>query len=203
MAAEAKVTSVRTLTGFKWVARPIVENPEAKYVFGYEEALGYCVGDRVRDKDGISAALVMAELVASAIADGETLWDRLDRLAERHGVYLTGPVTMLFDGADGLARRERVMIDITASPPLRLAGVEIVDQEDLSLGRSLPPTTGLVWHLSDRSRVIIRPSGTEPKLKAYVEVIEPTEESTVAVATAQAKRKLAVLQDDVARLLDS
>ncbi len=198
--AEAEgVADVRTLTGFKWVARPIVERPDHRYLLGYEEALGYCVGDRVRDKDGISAALVVAELVAEALVRGETLWDRLDRLAARLGVYLTGPVTLTFAGDDGLARRSTAMAAAAADPPSDLAGVAVTEDEDLSLGVHLPPTPGVVWHLADRSRVIVRPSGTEPKLKAYVEVIEPVSGGAagVPVATAAAEERLAHLQGAV------
>lgn len=198
--AEAEgVDDVRTLTGFKWVARPIVERPDRRYLLGYEEALGYCVGDRVRDKDGISAALVMSELVAGARGRGETLWDRLDRLAARLGVYLTGPVTFIYAGDDGVGRRSAAMAAAAADPPSELAGVAVTEVEDLSQGLRLPPTDGVVWHLADRSRVIVRPSGTEPKLKAYVEVIEPVGGGAAGVpaATAGAERRLALLQSAV------
>ncbi len=205
--AEAEgVDDVRTLTGFKWVARPIVDRPDRRYLLGYEEALGYCVGDRVRDKDGISAALVVAELVAEARTRGETLWDRLDRLAARLGVYLTGPVTLTFAGDDGMSRRSAAMAAAAADPPSALAGVALTAAEDLSLGRHLPPTPGVVWHLADRSRVIVRPSGTEPKLKAYVEVIEPVSGAAsggVPAATATAEGRLALLRTAVRHRLTS
>ena len=203
MAEQAGVASVRTLTGFKWVARPIVDRPDDHYLLGYEEALGYCVGDRVRDKDGISAAVVMAELVAETVAAGQTLWDRLDRLAERHGVYLTAPINLVFAGAGGLARRQLVFDQVRASPPVELAGVEITNSEDLSLGRHLPPTSGLVWHLADRSRVVIRPSGTEPKLKAYLEVIEPTGECPPAEARRRAQTRMVALETAVSSLFEA
>ncbi|MGF1599003.1 MAG: phospho-sugar mutase [Acidimicrobiales bacterium] len=173
IAAAAGVVSVRTLTGFKWVARPIVERPDRRYLFGYEEALGYCVGDRVRDKDGISAALVVAELVAAARADGRSPFDLLADLDRRHGPYRTAPVTLRFDGHDGAGRRAAAMEAAAADPPQELAGVPVTSTEDLGRGGDLPPTTGVVWHLADRSRVVVRPSGTEPKLKAYVEVLGP------------------------------
>jgi phosphomannomutase len=188
------VHDVRTLTGFKWVARPIVDRPGCRYLLGYEEALGYCVGDRVRDKDGISAALVVAELVAETLASGDTVWDRLDALAQRLGVYLTGPVTLLFAGPDGLSRRREAMDRAAASPPAELAGVAVEATEDLARGAGLPPTPGVIWHLADQSRVVVRPSGTEPKLKAYVEVIEPVGSSPVADANRRAAARLASLQ---------
>jgi len=204
IAASAGIEDVRTLTGFKWVARPIVDRPELQYILGYEEALGYCVGDRVRDKDGISAALVMAELVAEASSQGETLLDRLDALAAAHGAHLTAPVTLVFDGADGSVRRERAMMAARVAPPGDLAGVAVIGVEDLLLGERLPPTDGVVWDLADGSRVVIRPSGTEPKLKAYLEVIEPVaDESAVAEATERGRARLHGLVAAVEELLRS
>ncbi len=164
--------SIRTLTGFKWVARPIVDRPEDRYLFGYEEALGYCIGDRVRDKDGISAALVMAELAAECIATGTTVWQRLGSLIERHGLYATAQVTMGIGDLDD-ARRVAVMQRAVDLDPGDIAGTRVVEREDLSKGERLPPTAGVVLRLEDDSRVIVRPSGTEPKIKAYLEVVEP------------------------------
>jgi phosphomannomutase len=172
MAEAQGVEAVTTLTGFKWVARPIVEQPERHYLLGYEEAIGYCVGGVVRDKDGISAALVAAEMVAALIERGETVWDRLDALAVEHGLYLTAPVTIRFDGPDGNAERERVMQRFQEQPPTQLDGVDRTDWLDLSAGEKFPPTTGIIANYGT-TRVIVRPSGTEPKLKAYLEVIEP------------------------------
>ena len=171
LAEAAGAESLRTLTGFKWVARPIVDRPTDHYRFGYEEALGYCIGDRVRDKDGISAALVMAELVAGCLADGSTLWDRLDDLARRHGLHATRQVTIRLDDL-GPPDRERLMAAAVAVAPTELAGIAVVGREDLAEGRKLPPTDGVVLDLADGARVIVRPSGTEPKIKAYLEIIE-------------------------------
>jgi phosphomannomutase len=179
MAAAAGVEAVVTLTGFKWVARPIVDRPDRRYLFGYEEAIGYCVGDRVRDKDGVTAALVAAEMVAGLRRQGRTVWDRLDALAAEHGVHRTGPVSVRLPGATGMARRAEIVDRLVAAPPRHLGGVAVTEVEDLSAGASLPPTEGVVLHLADRTRVIVRPSGTEPKLKGYVEVIEPVDDGAV------------------------
>lgn len=172
LAAANDVDSIRTLTGFKWVARPIVERTDDRYLLGYEEALGYCIGDRVRDKDGISAALVFAELAAECRAAGETVWDRLGRIIEQHGLYATSQVTISIAGLDddgqAAAKERAVSLD-----PDEIGGVAVVSREDLSKGERLPPTSGVVIHLADESRLIVRPSGTEPKIKAYLEVIEP------------------------------
>ncbi len=200
MAAAAGAHCEVTLTGFKWVARPIVERPDATFVFGYEEAIGYCCGDRVRDKDGISAALVTAELLAVLKLEGETVWDRLDALALEHGAHLTGPVTIRFDGADGNEKRQATMDRVLANPP-GAVGDETVGEEtlasslDLSKGETLPPATGLVLHYSGGTRVIVRPSGTEPKLKAYVEVIEPSGDWDAA------RQRLLAIQAQLSELL--
>ncbi|MEM7338898.1 MAG: phospho-sugar mutase [Actinomycetota bacterium] len=173
LAAEAGVDSIRTLTGFKWVARPIVDRPADTYVFGYEEALGYCVGDRVRDKDGISAAIVAVDAVAELMANGHTVWDHLDAIAARHGHYLTRPLSVRLDeGADDASTFDvGALLDQLVADSSPMAGVAIDAVDDLRTGAHLPPTAGVIWDLSDRSRVIVRPSGTEPKIKAYVEVI--------------------------------
>lgn len=162
--------SVRTLTGFKWVARPIVDRPDADYLFGFEEALGYCIGTGVRDKDGISAALAMAELAASCKASGRSLRDRLDELVEAYGLHATAQVTVAF-GDRPEAEQDRIRRAAVAVEPTTLAGAAVVAREDLSQGRHLPPTAGVVFDLDGGDRVIIRPSGTEPKVKAYLEVV--------------------------------
>jgi len=200
MAAHHGIDSVVTLTGFKWVARPIVERPEAHYLLGYEEAIGYCVGGRVRDKDGISAALVAAEMLAVLKAQGQTVWDRLDALAETHGVHLTGPVTVRLEGAGGVAKRQALMDRVIAAPPKSLAGEPLTSSQNLAAGvdndpATLPPTTGEILFYGT-TRVIVRPSGTEPKLKAYIEVVEPVEgdlDSARAVAT----ERLAAVQGEL------
>ncbi len=202
MARAAGIEHVETLTGFKWVARPIVDRPDLRFVLGYEEALGYCIGDRVHDKDGISAALVAAEMVADARHRGETLWDRLDRLSMEHGVHLTGPVTIRLPGTDGMARRSELLDRLVAAPPLGLGGGLLVDAVDLSLGLVLPPTPGVVLRYDDDTRVIVRPSGTEPKLKAYIEVIEPIGGGgALGLASERAADRLARYQHDLGRLL--
>ena len=158
-----------TLTGFKWIVRaaePALRRDDREtggdLAFGYEEALGYCVlPDAVRDKDGISAALLAADLAAALKADGLTLQDRLDELAAEFGVHATAQVSVRV--AD-LARIAGTMAALRADPPATLLG-RPATAEDL-----LPATDGLRWR-ADGIRVVVRPSGTEPKLKAYLEVV--------------------------------
>ena len=178
MAAAAGVLCTTTLTGFKWVARPIIERPDLEYLLGYEEAIGYSVGGLVRDKDGISAALVAAEMVADARSRGETLWDRLDRLAVAHGLHRTAPLSVRLEGADGKTRRAELVRSLVADPPAEVGDSRLVASLDLELGVTeqgdrLPATEGVLLRYDDGTRVIVRPSGTEPKLKAYFEVIVP------------------------------
>lgn len=155
-----------TLTGFKWISRV----PHLAY--GYEEALGYCTDpEAVRDKDGISAAVRLARLTARLRAEDRDLQSLLDELAIAHGVHATTPVTVR---VQDLADIPRLMDRLRTAPPQTLAGSAVVDRTDLSEGSAdLPPTDALVWTTEAGDRVIVRPSGTEPKLKCYLEVIEP------------------------------
>ncbi|WP_082592357.1 phospho-sugar mutase [Phycicoccus sp. Soil803] len=166
MAKAAGVPHEETLTGFKWISR--VKGLR----YGYEEALGYCVDPpHVRDKDGVSAALVVAEMTASLKAEGRSLTDLLDDLAVEHGVHATDALSVRV--AD-LALIGKVMARLRQDPPQDVAGTAVVRTDDLAEGsEALPPTDGLRYFLADDSRIIVRPSGTEPKLKVYLEVIEP------------------------------
>ncbi len=148
--------------------------PGARFLFGYEEALGYCVGDIVRDKDGITAALVMAELVAMLRADGLTLLDRLDELAQRFGAHVTRQRSIRIEGSDWLERVTAAMAELRSSPPDAIAGRKVQAVEDLLEGRRLPASDVLIFSL-DGARLVVRPSGTEPKLKLYAEAVVPVD----------------------------
>jgi phosphomannomutase len=185
MARDAGLPAVETLTGFKWIGR--VEG----LAFGYEEALGYCVDPaRVPDKDGVTAALLVAELVAVCRAEGRTLLDVLDDLALRHGVYATDAFSVR---VPDLSLIPPVLDRLRDSPPEQIAGVGVRTAEDLAQGAGgLPPTEGLRYHLEDDTRVIVRPSGTEPKLKVYLEaVVAVPDRSSLAPARAESARRLA------------
>ncbi|MFF3400453.1 phospho-sugar mutase [Streptomyces sp. NPDC002659] len=157
-----------TLTGFKWIAR--VEDLR----YGYEEALGYCVDpEGVRDKDGITAALLVAELASELKEQGRTLTDLLDDLAVAHGLHGTDQLSVRVEDLSIIANAMRRLRE---QPPTVLAGLRIVSAEDLNRGTDkLPPTDGLRYYLDGefKARVIVRPSGTEPKLKCYLEVVVP------------------------------
>ncbi|HWS58203.1 MAG TPA: phospho-sugar mutase, partial [Actinotalea sp.] len=187
-----------TLTGFKWIART------EGLVFGYEEALGYCVDpDHVRDKDGLSAALLLAQLANRVKAEGRTLLDVLDDLARRHGLHLTDQLSARF--AD-LEQIPATMARVRTSPPATLGGSPVVEVVDLSVvdpddPDALPPTDGLRLLSVDGTRVIVRPSGTEPKVKCYLEVILPVEEhasaGTVTAARQAARQRLDAVRADL------
>ncbi|WP_148571081.1 phospho-sugar mutase [Nocardioides caldifontis] len=168
-----------TLTGFKWIAR--VDG----LAFGYEEALGYCVApDQVRDKDGVSAALRVVELAALLKAEGRTLTDRLDEIAAEHGVHATDQLSVR---VTDLAVIREAMATLRSQPPVELGGLAVEEVEDLTQGTaSLPPTDGLRYRLAEGARVVVRPSGTEPKLKCYLEVVVPIDEATRADEGAEA-----------------
>ena len=169
MAAAHGQPYAETLTGFKWLGR--VEG----LAFGYEEALGYCAApELVRDKDGVSALLRIAELAATLKAEGRTLTDRLDDIARTYGLHATDQLSVRVTDLDQIAA---AMARLRAAPPTALGGLPVEQVDDLSRsGSDLPPTEGLRYRLAEGARVVVRPSGTEPKLKCYLEVVVPVEE---------------------------
>jgi phosphomannomutase len=195
MAAAAGQPYVETLTGFKWIGRV------PGLAFGYEEALGYCCDpEHVRDKDGVSALLLLCELAAECKAAGRTLVDVLDDLATRHGLHATDQVSVRV--AD-LSLITAAMERLRATPPTELGGLAVERVDDLALGSAdLPPTDGLRYHLADGARVVVRPSGTEPKLKCYLEVVVPIDaEAGVDAARISAAARLDALGADAAAAL--
>ncbi|PWG07054.1 phospho-sugar mutase [Streptomyces sp. V2] len=189
IAESAGLPYEETLTGFKWIAR--VEGLR----YGYEEALGYCVDpEGVRDKDGITAALLITELASELKEQGRTLLDLLDDLAVRHGLHATDQLSVR---VEDLALIADAMTRLREHPPTSLAGLPITKAEDLTQGTDrLPPTDGLRYTL-DGARVIVRPSGTEPKLKCYLEVVIPVEDhASLPAAREKAAQLLAEIKRD-------
>ena len=158
-----------TLTGFKWIARV------PGLYFGYEEAIGFCPDpSRVRDKDGIATSVVAASLFAQLKTQGRSAKDELERMARLYGLHVTAPLTFRVDRLELIAEG---MQRLRAQPPTTLAGAEVEGVVDLSKGwDGLPGTDALMVTTTAGDRVIARPSGTEPKLKCYLEVILPVEE---------------------------
>ncbi|WP_083701946.1 phospho-sugar mutase [Tersicoccus sp. Bi-70] len=190
-----------TLTGFKWITR----TPGLS--FGYEEALGYCVDPAaVRDKDGISAGLLAAELAADAKAEGRTLIDVLDELFLLHGVHRTRQLSVR---VSDLGLLDAMMHRVREGGPTTFDGSAVVVAVDLAADESvpglaaLPPTEGLYWVTEAGNRVIVRPSGTEPKLKCYLEVVVPAaSRAELPAATARADASLDAIAADLRELLD-
>lgn len=182
-----------TLTGFKWIAR----TPHIAY--GYEEAIGFCVNPgAVRDKDGLSAGILLAVLASKLRDQGSDLLGELDRLYTKHGVYLSGPVTVR---VDDLSIIPATMAKVRTTPPTTLAGSPVARVWDLSEGSdALPATDGIAWFTDAHDRVIIRPSGTEPKVKCYLEVYLPAG-SDLQATKAEAAARLEQFKEDVSAAL--
>ncbi|WP_285250370.1 phospho-sugar mutase [Pseudarthrobacter sp. fls2-241-R2A-168] len=195
IAAAAGYAHEETLTGFKWISRV------PGLLYGYEEALGYCVApDLVKDKDGISAAVLIAELAAAAKADGKTVFDTLDELYLQHGLHASDQLSIRV--AD-LGLLDAMMNRLRVSPPESFGSSAVEVFTDLAEGSGqLPPTDGLLYLTRDLTRVIIRPSGTEPKLKCYLEVIHHVGSAAELPEARQAARaKLDEVLRDVSEAL--
>jgi phosphomannomutase len=176
----------QTLTGFKWVSR--VPN----LIFGYEEALGYCVDwGQVRDKDGLSAALIVADIASALANQGYSLGDQLEKLMQRYGYFATGQISIR---VTDLTVISNLMKKLRTNPPAQIAGVDAMF-EDMNQGSgSLPATDALRFKLEDGRTVIVRPSGTEPKLKCYLQAVADDE--------AQSKKLLAELETAMREILN-
>ncbi|HEV2936661.1 MAG TPA: phospho-sugar mutase [Streptosporangiaceae bacterium] len=185
VAAAAGVRYAETLTGFKWITRAADRVPGARFVFGYEEALGYAVGGVVRDKDGIGAALAMLRLATQAKTAGRSVLDVYDDLETAHGVHLTSQVTLR------TADQARVMSRLRADPPAELAGQPVTELDDLAVAprTGVPAADVLIFRLAG-ARVVLRPSGTEPKIKCYIEITEPLAGRPLAASREAAAERL-------------
>jgi phosphomannomutase len=194
IAAAAGVRYAETLTGFKWIVRAGDQRPGSRFLLGYEEALGYAVGDVVRDKDGIGAALALLGLATNARSAGDSLLDRWAALEAAYGVHVDEQVT--------LPTRDpgEIMAGLRTNPPAALGGEPVQSMDDLGAGGDLPPSDVLIFRLPG-ARVVIRPSGTEPKLKAYLEVTEPAGPRSLASAREAATSRMAQLRAAVQTLL--
>lgn len=183
----------QTLTGFKWLGKiPTL-------VFGYEEALGYSVApDIARDKDGVSAIITVLELAAALKAEGRSLIDQLDDIYREHGLHATSQLSVR---VEDLSIISRAMETLRTSPPSSLGGLAVTSVDDLADGyQGLPPTDGIRLGLDGSTRIIARPSGTEPKLKCYIEVVVPVEGS-IEESREVAERTIAGIKKDLGKAL--
>ena len=207
-----------TLTGFKWIANRAMdlEREGKRFVFGYEEALGYTIGDVVRDKDGISTGVIVAELAAWVAAKEHSLLDELETIYRKYGLFVSSQVNMTKPGAQGAADIRALMERLRASKPGRIGTFDVVALSDYAAQTrtvikgggikgggvkegavtklTLPKSNVLAFELEGGSRIIARPSGTEPKIKFYFDVREPIDaEETLADAEARANASMAEL----------
>jgi phosphomannomutase len=206
LAQQAGAEYRETLTGFKWIANAAIDYEQAeggRFVMGYEEAIGFSVGSLVRDKDGVSAAVLFAELAAWDRARGTSVLEHLDAIYRKVGLFVTEQVSITRPGAEGIAQIRETMTRFRGAPPRALAGHAIDQVVDLSRGEGgLPPSDVLVFKLAGGRRVIMRPSGTEPKLKNYYEVrVEVGAGEPIATARARGLAELASLRDAHQQLL--
>ncbi len=193
VAVAAGAQYAQTLTGFKWIVRAADPRADARFCYGYEEALGYAVTRAVRDKDGISAALAVLSVAATAWSAGQSLQDCYDSLEERHGVHVTAQLSVSTAAVDVMSR-------LRAAPPTELDSEPVVATTDYTGGWDLPSADMLRYQLPG-GRVVIRPSGTEPKIKAYLEIVESVTGRTLASARQAAEERMSRLRAAVAELL--
>ena len=193
----------QTLTGFKWIANRALElegSGEVQFVFGYEEALGYCIGTHVRDKDGMGAALAVADMAGWCASQGQTLIQYLEQLQCDYGLYVSRQKSFTFPGAEGAKVIEQIMEGFRRRSPDQVAGVQIEGVQDYQhpppqsgphSSRLLPTANVLAYSLAQGGRITLRPSGTEPKIKYYFELREcVTKQETVEEARERAIQKL-------------
>ena len=215
IAKELGVGYGETLTGFKWIANRAMELEAngKRFVFGYEEALGYTIGDAVRDKDGISAAVIVAEMVAWLRDRGRTLIDQLEVIHRRYGLFVSTQVNITRPGAAGVAEISAIMTRLRAAKPRKFGAHDVAIARDydeqtetrLADGRVekliLPRSNVLAYELEGGSRIIARPSGTEPKIKFYFDVREAVKgEEPMAAAEARAHGVMEDLKSAFARM---
>lgn len=197
LSAAHGVQFIETLHGFKYVARAADDQLETRLIFGYEPALGYAVEGSIRDKDGISAAIAFLELMAEQRALGKSVLQRLDELSAEHGVHSTAQLAVWFQGLGAPVRMEETMQSIRSAPPTSFRGRDVIELTDFTEQANM-----LRFDLADGSRVQLRPSGTEPKLKAYIEVVsEVGDGESVADVRAQAHVEREGFIEEVRRLL--
>lgn len=169
MAAKYGVECRTTLTGFKWIGRA---GGDEELLFGYEEALGYAVDSHVGDKDGMSAALAIAQLDQSLASAGKNIAKLLEEFGNDFGLHVTDQLSIRLNGNDSQAQLEARMNQLRKNPPTSIGGLLVGEVADLAEGfRGLSPTNGMWLGLGGAGRIVVRPSGTEPKLKIYIEIV--------------------------------
>jgi phosphomannomutase len=200
IAAAHGARHVETLTGFKWLSRADADLPGCTLIYAYEEAIGHCVDPAaVRDKDGISAAVLFCDLVAALRARGRTVLDALDALARRYGVHTTTAVSREVADADAAAE---MMTRMRTKPPTQLGGFDVAMTDLAAAHPYQKRTDAVILEGADTDtavRVVVRPSGTEPKVKSYIEVRQACSDGDLQSARGHARRLQDELVDTVSR----
>jgi len=185
LAASYDVENKIVLTGFKWIAKLIKDHPELNFIGGGEESFGYMVGDFVRDKDAVTSTLLAVEIVAQAKASGSSAYQALIELYVKHGFYKEHLISLVKKGISGAEEIKQMMADARATPMTEINGSKVVKIDDYKLSITkdvitgatqpidIPKSNVLVYTTEDGSRVALRPSGTEPKIKYYMSVNLP------------------------------
>jgi phosphoglucomutase len=196
-----------TLTGFKFIGEQAkqLEGTDTEFVFGYEESYGYVIKDFVRDKDSIQALLLAAEVANRMKHQGRTLYDYLLDLYATYGYFIEDLVNIVLEGAEGEAKIKRILATVRDEKPLQIAGLDVITVEDYLVGTryigskteplTLPSSNVLKFLLEDGSWFVLRPSGTEPKLKIYIGVTGDTLDG--------ATTKNQTIKDEVLQLIES
>ena len=183
----------RTLTGFKFIGEQIgrleAEGHLERYIFGFEESYGYLSGGHVRDKDAVNAAMLVCEAARWYRKQGKTLYEAMQDLYAAYGCYRSELHATAFEGADGMARMQQIMADLRRGAPTEVAGYAIAGVTDYeqSAKTGLPKANVLEWRFANGAKLMIRPSGTEPKIKIYLSAVGKTEAEADAVNAALAK----------------
>lgn len=187
---------IDVLTGFKFIGEQIAllesKGDDDRYVLGFEESYGYLPGTYVRDKDAVAAALLLAEIAAVLKKGGRTLADYMDELYKEYGYYTKLLINSYFEGSKGMAQMKEIMEDLRNNPPAQINGTDVVSVSDYLTGTctegdnvtklTLPKSDVLAYRLADGADVIIRPSGTEPKIKVYIISVSADKETSQAEA---------------------
>lgn len=176
------------LTGFKWIAKMIVDFPEQQFIGGGEESFGFMIGDAVRDKDAVTSTLLLCEMAAQAKANASSLYQEMIKLYEQHGFYKEYLISLTKKGIDGAAEIKQMMLDLRDNPLKEINGERVVMVEDYKASTArnlftdeteelkLPKSDVLIYYLADGTKICARPSGTEPKIKFYFSVNEPLDD---------------------------
>ncbi|OYQ44225.1 phosphoglucomutase [Flavobacterium aurantiibacter] len=210
LAESYEVRCMVGLTGFKWIAKMIKDHPELEFIGGGEESFGYMVGDNVRDKDAVASTLLACELAAYAKASGSSVYNELQNLYLDLGYFHETLISLTKKGIDGLAEIQAMMAGFRNDPPRSVAGQEVIMIEDYQTSKSfdftvnreeeldLPKSDVLIFYLADGSKIAMRPSGTEPKIKFYVSVTESVETlEELQAAKVECKEHVAAIVADL------